>query len=307
MIWANQTVITKFILLGFSELLHFQLLLFVVLLVFYIIIMLRNTLIILITIIDPCLFSPVYYFLQNLPFLAIFFSLVVVPKLLVILMSKNKCVLLWVHYAGVFAIFANHRMFLPGCHGLWQLCPCNPLCYTVIMNRRFSFQLVVASWISGIPVGIVQTMWLFSFPFCGHNEINHFCDGPPVLVLVCADTSLFHIYSNTATFLIVISPFVLILASYTCILCTVLKMQSLNGKHKAFSTCSSHLMVLTLLYITFSLTYIQYKTKYWPNTNKILSFSYTAITLMLNPIIYSMRNNIVKGALRRTLSRVIWR
>ncbi|XP_059587823.1 olfactory receptor 10A2-like [Alligator mississippiensis] len=183
------------------------------------------------------------------------------------------------------------------------LCPCNPLCYTVIMNRRFSFQLVVASWISGIPVGIVQTMWLFSFPFCGHNEINHFCDGPPVLVLVCADTSLFHIYSNTATFLIVISPFVLILASYTCILCTVLKMQSLNGKHKAFSTCSSHLMVLTLLYITFSLTYIQYKTKYWPNTNKILSFSYTAITLMLNPIIYSMRNNIVKGALRRTLSR----
>uniref|UniRef100_A0A8C4YT20 G-protein coupled receptors family 1 profile domain-containing protein n=1 Tax=Gopherus evgoodei TaxID=1825980 RepID=A0A8C4YT20_9SAUR len=153
-----------------------------------------------------------------------------------------------------------------------------------------------------IPVGTVQTTWLFSFPFCGPTEINHFfCDSPPVLKLVCGDTYLFEMYAVTGTIVIVLFPFIFILVSYICIISTILRIPSAEGRLKTFSTCSSHLMVVTLFYSTAGLTYFRPKSSYSPDTKKLLSLSYTVFTPMLNPIIYSLRNKEVKGAIRKML------
>ncbi|XP_014460470.1 olfactory receptor 10A7-like [Alligator mississippiensis] len=306
---ANQTVVTEFILLGFSSLLQLQLLIFLVLLVMYIISLMGNILIIFITIVDPALSSPMYFFLRNLSFLDICFTTVVVPKLLANLLSKNKSI----SFSGCkvqmffFFFFGTVECFLLAAMAYDRYVAIyNPLRYTLVMNRRMCTQIILASWISGIPVGITQISWLFSFPFCGPSEVHHFfCDGPPLLELVCADTYLFEMYSLTATIIIILSPFVLILASYTCIIYTVMKMKSAEGRHKAFSTCSSHLIVVTLMYGTGSLIYIRPKSSYSPDTKRFLSLSYTVITPMLNPLIYSLRNNEMKGTLRRILDRKI--
>ncbi|XP_014382431.1 olfactory receptor 10A7-like [Alligator sinensis] len=307
MIWANQTVVTEFILLGFPTLKQFQFLLFVVILVIYITSLLGNILIILITMVDPALSSPMYFFLRNLSFLEICFTLVVVPKLLAILFSENKSISFSGCIAQMFFFFflGTVECFLLVAMAYDRYIAIRyPLRYTSIMNRRMCIQIMLTLWISGIPMGTVQVKWLFSFPFCGPNEVDHFfCDGPPLIELVCADTYKFEMHSLTATVIIIMVPFVLIIVSYICIIHTVLRMTSAEGRYKAFSTCSSHLMVVILFYGTSSLTYIWPKSSYSPDTKKILSLSYTVITPMLNPIIYSLRNNEVKGAMWRTLSR----
>jgi olfactory receptor len=136
--------------------------------------------------------------------------------------------------------------------------------------------------------------------------VNHFfCDSPPVLRLVCADTALFEIYAIVGTIVLVMLPCLLIVCSYTRITIAIFKIPSAKGKHKAFSTCGSHLLVVSLFYISTSLTYIRPKSNNSPESNKLLSLSYTVVTPMLNPIIYSLRNNEVKNALRRTFHKAL--
>jgi olfactory receptor len=173
------------------------------------------------------------------------------------------------------------------------------------MNQRTCAKLAAASWFPGFPVATVQTTWLFSFPFC-NNKVNHFfCDSPPVLRLVCADTALFEIYAIVGTIVLVMLPCLLIMCSYTRIAVVIFKIPSAKGKHKAFSTCGSHLLVVSLFYISTSLTYIRPKSNNSPESKKLLSLSYTVVTPMLNPIIYSLRNNEVKNALRRTFHKAL--
>ncbi|XP_077169611.1 olfactory receptor 10A7-like [Paroedura picta] len=303
----NSSIITEFILLGFSELLDLQLLLFVIFFIMYVITLLGNVFIVLVTTTDLALQSPMHFFLRNLALLEICFTLVIVPKMLVNLLAENKAI----SFLGCatqmyfFFFFGSTECFLLATMAYDHYAAiCNPLHYTVIMNRKLCLQLALYSWFSGIPVGTVQTTWLFSFPFCGPNKVNHFfCDGPPVLKLVCGDTYLFEIYANAGTVLIVLSPFVLILVSYGCIITTILRMPSAEGRHKAFSTCSSHLIVVTLFYGTAGLTYCQPKSSYSGNLKKLLSLFYTVFTPMLNPIIYGLRNKEMKGAMRRLLSK----
>uniref|UniRef100_A0A8C6ZBA8 Olfactory receptor n=1 Tax=Nothoprocta perdicaria TaxID=30464 RepID=A0A8C6ZBA8_NOTPE len=303
----NKTMVTEFILLGFPNLAQFQPLFFVVLLLIYMVTLLGNILIILTTIVDPALHSPMYLFLQNLSLLDICFTLVVVPQLFSNLLTEKKSISFIGCMAQMFFFFSfgTVECFLLAAMAYDRyVAICNPLHYRNIINRRACTQVLLALWLSGIPVGTLQTAWLFSLPFCGPNKVNHFfCDGPPVLELVCADTSLFETYSLTATVIIIMSPFVLILGSYICILHTVLKMNSAAGRHKAFSTCSSHLIVVTLLYGTGILAYIQPRSDYSPDIKKLLSLSYTVVAPTLNPIIYSLRNNEVKESLWRTLGR----
>ncbi|KAL6090689.1 hypothetical protein STEG23_013566 [Scotinomys teguina] len=185
---------------------------------------------------------------------------------------------------------------------------CDPLRYPVIMSRKSCTQLAAASWFAGFPVATVQTTWIFSFPFCGPNKVNHFfCDSPPVIALVCADTSLFELEALAATVLFILSPFLLILGSYVRILSTIFRMPSAEGKHKAFSTCSSHLLVVSLFYSTTILMYFRPRSNTSPEHKKMVSLSYTVITPMLNPVIYSLRNNEVKTALRRVAGRTLSR
>uniref|UniRef100_A0A2K5PAB1 Olfactory receptor n=2 Tax=Cebus imitator TaxID=2715852 RepID=A0A2K5PAB1_CEBIM len=310
MAMGNWTRISEFILMSFSSLpTEIQSLLFLTFLTIYLVTLMGNSLIILVTLADPMLHSPMYFFLRNLSFLEIGFNLVIVPKMLGTLLAQDKTIsflgcatqMYFFFFFGVAECFLLATMAYDR-----YVAICSPLHYPVIMNQRTRAKLAAASWFPGFPVATVQTTWLFSFPFCGTNKVNHFfCDSPPVLRLVCADTALFEIYAIVGTILVVMVPCLLILCSYTRIAAAILKIPSAKGKHKAFSTCSSHLLVVSLFYISSSLTYFRPKSNNSPDSKKLLSLFYTVVTPMLNPIIYSLRNSEVKNALSRTFHRVL--
>lgn len=304
---GNQTRVGEFILMSFSSLpTEIQSLLFLTFLIIYLVTLLGNSLIILVTLTDPMLHSPMYFFLRNLSFLEIGFNLVIVPKMLGTLLARDTTIsFLGCAMQMYFFFFGVAECVLLAAMAYDRyVAICNPLHYPVIMNQRTRAKLAVASWFPGFPVATVQTTWLFSFPFCGTNKVNHFfCDSPPVLRLVCADTAMFEIYAIVGTVLVVMIPCMLILCSYIRIAAAILKIPSAKGKHKAFSTCSSHLLVVSLFYVSLSLTYFRPKSNNSPESKKLLSLSYTVVTPMLNPIIYSLRNNEVKNALGRTFRK----
>ncbi|XP_048216649.1 olfactory receptor 10A5 [Perognathus longimembris pacificus] len=307
---GNWTRVDEFILMSFSSLpKDLQLLLFLAFLAVYLLTLLGNSLIIVVTLADPRLHSPMYFFLRNLSFLEIGFNLVIVPKMLGTLLTPHTTI----SFLGCAA-----QMYFFFFFGVAECCLlatmaydryvaiCSPLHYPLIMSPRTRAQLAVASWFPGFPVATVQTAWLFSFPFCATNKVNHFfCDSPPVLRLVCGDTARFEVYALVGTVLVVMLPCLLILGSYTRIALAILRMPSAAGKRKAFSTCCSHLLVVSLFYVSSSLTYFQPKSNNSPESKKLLSLTYTVVTPMLNPIIYSLRNNEVKNALGRTLHKAL--
>ncbi|XP_053418431.1 olfactory receptor 10A3 [Nycticebus coucang] len=302
----NQSSVVEFILLGFSNFPELQVQLFGIFLVIYLVILMGNAIIIVIISLEKSLHVPMYLFLLNLSVVEVSFSAVIMPEMLVVF-STEKTVM---SFANCFAqmyfilLFGGTECFLLGAMAYDRFAAiCHPLKYPVIMNRRVFMTLVIFSWVSGIMVATVQTTWVFSFPFCGSNEINHlFCETPPVLDLACADTFLFEIYAFTGTILIVMIPFLLILLSYIRVLLTILKMSSTTGRQKAFSTCASHLTSVTLFYGTANMTYLQPKSGYSPETKKLMSLAYTLLTPLLNPLIYSLRNSEMKRALMK-----LWR
>ncbi|XP_019312204.2 olfactory receptor 10A5 [Panthera pardus] len=305
---GNWTRVGEFILMSFSSLpTEIQSLLFLIFLIIYLVTLLGNSLIILVTLTDPMLHSPMYFFLRNLSLLEIGFNLVIVPKMLGTLLAWDTTIsflgcAMQMYFSFFFGV-AECVLLATMAYDRY-VAICNPLHYPVIMNQRTRAKLAVASWFPGFPVATVQTTWLFSFPFCGTNKVKHFfCDSPPVLRLVCADTAMFEIYAIVGTVLVVMIPCLLILCSYIRIAAAILKIPSAKGKHKAFSTCSSHLLVVSLFYVSLSLTYFRPKSNNSPESKKLLSLSYTVVTPMLNPIIYSLRNNEVKNALGRTFHK----
>uniref|UniRef100_A0A8D1PFY8 Olfactory receptor n=1 Tax=Sus scrofa TaxID=9823 RepID=A0A8D1PFY8_PIG len=289
---GNWTSVGAFILTSFSSLPPgVQSFLFLTFLSVYLVTLMGNGLITLVTWADPMLHSPMYFFLRNLSFLETGFNLVIVPKMLGTLMAQDTAISFLGCAAQMyfFFFFGVSECFLLATMAYDRyVAICHPLRYPVIMNPRTRAKLAV-------------TTWLFSFPFCGTNKVNHFfCDSPPVLRLVCADTAFFEIYAIVGTVLVVMIPCLLILCSYARIAAAIVRIPSAKGRHKAFSTCSSHLLVVSLFYVSSSLTYFRPKSTNSPESKKVLSLSYTVVTTMLKPIIYSLRNNEVKNALGRT-------
>ncbi|XP_049747644.1 olfactory receptor 10AG1-like [Elephas maximus indicus] len=181
---------------------------------------------------------------------------------------------------------------------------CNPLHYPLVMNHRVCIQLVTGSWTTGIQVMIVQTYQIFSLPFCGSNQINHFfCDIFPILKLACGDTFVNEMLVYTVAMLFVMVPFLLILGSYSKIISNILKLPSATSRAKAFSTCSSHLMVVVLFFGSAIITYLRPNTRHSEGTDKVLSLFYTVLTPMFNPMIHSLRNKDVIIALRKLLCK----
>ncbi|XP_007952987.2 olfactory receptor 10A3 [Orycteropus afer afer] len=303
----NESSVVEFILLGFSNFPELQKLIFGVFLVIYLVTLMGNAIIILVISLDQRLHVPMYLFLQNLSVVEVSFSAVIMPEMLVVLSTEKATI----SFAGCFAqmyfilLFGGTECFLLGAMAYDRFAAiCHPLSYPVIMTKMVFMKLIMFSWISGVMVATVQTSWVFSFPFCGPSEINHlFCETPPVLELACADTFLFEIYAFTGTILIVMVPFLLILLSYIRILFAILKMPSTTGRQKAFSTCASHLTSVTLFYGTANMTYLQPKSGYSPETKKLMSLAYTLLTPLLNPLIYSLRNNEMKRALMKLWQR----
>ncbi|XP_004683141.1 PREDICTED: olfactory receptor 10A3 [Condylura cristata] len=303
----NQSSVVEFILLGFSNYPELQEQLFGVFLVVYLVTLVGNAIIIVIISLEQSLYVPMYLFLLNLSVVEVSFSAAIMPEMLVVLSTARTTIT----FAGCFAqmyfllLFGGTECFLLGAMAYDRFAAiCHPLNYPMIMNKSVFMKLVMFSWVSGVIVATVQTTWVFSFPFCGPNEINHlFCETPPVLELACGDTFYFEIYAFTGTILIVMVPFLLILLSYTRILFAILKMPSNTGRQKAFSTCASHLTSVTLFYGTASMTYLQPKSGYSPDTKKVMSLAYTLLTPLLNPLIYSLRNSEMKRAFMKLWQR----
>ncbi|XP_040845408.1 olfactory receptor 10A7 [Ochotona curzoniae] len=309
MVCENHTRVTEFILLGFTTNPKIQVSLFILFLAIYMVTLLGNFLIVTVTSVDPGLHTPMYFFLRNLSLLEVCFTLVMVPKMLVDLLSPRKII----SFVGCgiqmyfFFFFGSSECFLLSVMAYDRFVAiCNPLRYPVIMNRSLCLWMAMGSWMSGVPVSMLQTGWMMALPFCGPSAVDHFfCDGPPVLKLVTEDTTTYEMQALASTLLFIMFPFSLILVSCTRIIVTILRMSSATGHQKAFSTCSSHLIVVSLFYGTASLTYLRPKSNQSPESKKLVSLSYTVITPMLNPIIYSLRNSDVKGAVRKIMTHKV--
>ncbi|XP_021022733.1 olfactory receptor 10A3-like [Mus caroli] len=305
----NDSSVVEFILLGFSHLHELQVHMFGAFLVIYLVTLTGNATIVTVIFLDHSLHIPMYLFLQNLSVVEASFSTAIMPEMLVVLTREKATI----SFGGCFAqmyfilLFGGTECFLLGAMAYDQFAAiCHPLTYPVIMSKRIFVKLVMSSWVLGIMTATVEVTWVFSFPFCGPSKINHIsCETPAVLELVCADTFLFEVYSFTGTMLIVMIPFLLILLSYTRILFTILRMPSTTGRQKAFSTCASHLTSVTLFYGTACMSYLQPKSKYSPDTKKLMSLAYSLLTPLLNPLIYSLRNKEIKRAVIKLCQRKV--
>lgn len=308
----NQTTLVDFILLGFSDIPDLQGFLFGVFLIMYTIILMGNSLIIIITKMDPSLQTPMYFFLGNFSSLEICYVSVTVPRLLIDLCSQNRNIPFLACAAQMyfFLVFgATECLLLTSMAYDRYVAICNPLLYPLLMNSRLCVQLAAGCWVNGVPVHIMLTYQIFSLPFCGSNQLNHFFwDIPPVLKLACGDTLLTETLVYVVVVLVVTVPFMLILGSYVRIIETILKLPSATGRAKAFSTCSSHLMVVALFFGSGLIAYLRPKSSHSIGMDKFLSLFYTIVTPMFNPMIYCLRNKEVMVALRKFLLKwiVIW-
>ncbi|XP_006112384.2 olfactory receptor 10A4-like [Pelodiscus sinensis] len=304
----NETISSGFILVGFSYLNKLQILLFLLLLLIYLLILMGNLLVILLIKLNPSLHTPMYFFLVNLSFVEMCCTTSMVPQLLVHLLVEEKTI----SFVGCAAqMYAYTITGLTECFVLAAMAYdryvaiCHPLHYMTIMSGRVCVQLAGASWFLGIAMALSPSTWVLSLPFCSSRRIHHFfCDIPPVLKMACADTSKHEIMVLTVCVLFIMGPFLLTILSYIRILSTVLQVPSAEGKRKAFSTCSSHLMVVTLFYGLALITYLGVKSSSTSESNQIITLMNIIVPPALNPVIYTLRNKEVKGALTKTLGKV---
>ncbi|NWH80572.1 O1020 protein, partial [Piaya cayana] len=296
----NRTLLTGFVLSGLSGHPRLQQLLFFTFCLVYTITLIGNLLIFVITM-HSTLHTPMYFFLRVLSFLDISTASVVVPKMLVNFVAEDRSISHTGCVAQLFCVVllaATEWYLLAAMAYDRYVAVCNPLRYAIVMNTRACRSLVLLSCCSGNVVSVVQTSWVFTLPFCGAKQINYFfCDIPPLVVLSCTDTSLYEKQIIMTTVLVILAPFCLILVSYACILSSILKLSSAEGRHKTFSTCSSHIVVVTLYCGSGTLIYLQPKASYYQGAKKVLAVIYTTVVPTLNPLIYSLRNKEVKEVL----------
>lgn len=301
----NHTVGSGFILLGFSGHSSLQGLCFAAFLVIYLVVLTGNSLIALITVVDSSLHSPMYFFLRNLSFLEVCYTSVTLPKMLVgFLMEDGRISFLGCAAQLYFLVLLGsiECLLLAAMAYDRYTAICDPLHYTLIMSRGLCIRLVVGSWIAVAPVQVGQTYHVFTLPFCASHDLHHFfCDVPPLLELACADTFWHQVMLYTIILVFAILPFSLIVISYIQIIRAILKIPSALGRHKTFSTCSSHLGVVMLFYGSATVTYLKRRSRDSVDADKYLALLYTIVTPTFNPVIYSLRNKEVRIALKRLL------
>ncbi|XP_049737369.1 olfactory receptor 7C1-like, partial [Elephas maximus indicus] len=304
---ANQTRTSKFLLLGFSAKLEIQLILFGLFLSMYLVTFTGNLLIILAVSSDSHLHTPMYFFLSNLSFVDICFTSTTIPKMLVNIQMQSRSILYegcltQIFFFIVFGCLDNLLLTVMAYDRFVAIC--HPLNYMVIMNPQLCILLVLGSWCLSVMGSLAELLPLLRLSFCTHIEIPHFfCDPPEVLKLACSDTFINNIVVYLVTGFLAFIPFSGILFSYSQIAFSVLTISSAGGKYKAFSTCGSHLSVVSLFYGTGFGVYLSSAAIPSSRKNMMASVMYTLVTPMLNPFIYSLRNRDIKGALGRLLRR----
>ncbi|XP_006896378.1 PREDICTED: olfactory receptor 2B11-like [Elephantulus edwardii] len=302
---GNASVPNVFILLGFSDYPWLERPLFMIVFVAYIVTLVGNISIIVVSKIDPHLDSPIYFFLSNLSFLDLCFTTTTIPQLLLNLWGPDKSI----SYGGcVIQFYMFHFLGATECIFLAvmsldrYIAICKPLRYSAIMHQRLCILLVVIAWLSGLAHSLVQASLTVQLPLCGNNKVeNFFCEVAVIIKMSCIDTTFNVAVLSIGGTLYSLLPLSLILLSYGFIVATILKIQSSEGKKKAISTCSSHVMVVSLFYGPVICMYVQPSSTDPQNKNKFMSMFYSLVTPLLNPFIYTLRNKDIKGALRRLL------
>ncbi|KFQ89997.1 Olfactory receptor 1020, partial [Phoenicopterus ruber ruber] len=305
MAWENWTTVTEFVFKGFTDCLELRVTLFVVFLLIYVITVVGNLGIIAVVWLDSQLRTPMYFFLSNLSFLDLCYSSVVTPKMLLSLSSERKTI----SFAGCFIQLYFYAAFvIAECCLLAVMAYdryvaiCNPLCYPVVMSQEVCVSLLAGSYAVGFLNSAVFTGFALRVSFCGPNVIDHFfCDGPPLSKLACSDTRLNQVLVLAFGGFNGVTTISVILISYGCILSTILRMGSAPSKRKAFGTCASHLVVVTIFFGTLLFMYLRPSSSYSLGRDKFVSVFYVVVTPMLNPFIYSLRNQEVKSALKRAV------
>ncbi|XP_021553678.1 olfactory receptor 1F1 [Neomonachus schauinslandi] len=304
---TNQSSVSEFLLLGLSRQPQQQQLLFVLFLSMYLATVLGNLLILLVIGVDSCLHIPMYFFLSNLSFADICFSSTTVPKILANYILGTQTIsfsgcLTQMYFVFMFVDMDNFLLAVMAYDRFVAICA--PLHYSTKMTHQLCALLVAGSWVIANLNVLLHTLLMARLSFCADNAIPHFfCDVTPLLKLSCSNTHLSEVMILTEGSLIMITPFICILASYIHITCAVLRVPSTKGKWKAFSTCGSHLAMVSLFYGTIIAVYFNPLSSHSSEKDTTATVMYTVVTPMLNPFIYSLRNRDLKKALQKMMGK----
>ncbi|NXV11960.1 OR5V1 protein, partial [Cepphus grylle] len=305
---VNLSTVSEFVLVGLSDAPEVRFLLFVLFLIVYLATMAGNITILIAMSTDTRLHNPMYFFLGNLSLLDILCPTITVPKMLEALLLENKVISFTGCMLQLFFLIdvVGTEIFLLAVMAYDRyIAICHPLQYMNIVSLKLCTRLAIGTWVAGFLNSLLHSSLIFTLSFCDSNEVDqYYCDIPPVLALSCSPT-----YSRELVVLVVAgvlgsAAFVVTLISYVYILVAILYMKSSERRHKAFSTCGSHLTVVCLFYGTTICTYVRPSSTYSPHQDRVVSMLYGILTPLLNPIIYSLRNKEVKCALRRLISHV---
>lgn len=306
---SNTSIVTTFFLSGLPHPPVLDSMLFGIFLVIYILTVLGNLLILTVIRVDSHLHTPMYYFLTNLSFIDMWFSTVTVPKMLMTLVSTgggaisfHSCVaqLYCFHFLGSTECFLYTVMSYDR-----YLAISYPLRYSSMMSGRVCALLAAGTWITGSLHSAVQTTLIFHLPYCGPNEIQHyFCDGPPILKLACADTSAIEMVIFVNIGVVASGCFFLISLSYVSIVCSILRIRTSEGRHRAFQTCASHCIVVLCFFVPCVFIYLRPGSR--DAVDGVVTVFYTVLTPLLNPVVYTLRNKEVKKALVKLKDKVAY-
>ncbi|XP_046540488.1 olfactory receptor 6C6 [Equus quagga] len=294
----NQSMEIEFILLGLTDDPQLQILIFLFLFLNYSLSLMGNLIIILLTLLDPRLKTPMYFFLRNFSFLEIIFTTVCIPRFLITLVTREKTIsynncaaqLFFILLLGVTEFYLLAAMSYDR-----YVAICKPLHYPVIMSSKVCYQLVLSSWVTGFLIIFPPLLMGLKLDFCASNIIDHFmCETSPILQISCTDTRILELMSLVLAVVTLVVTLVLVILSYTCIVKTILKFPSAQQRTKAFSTCTSHVIVVSMTYGSCIFMYVKPSAKERVTVSKGVALLYTSVAPVLNPFIYTLRNQQVK-------------
>ena len=294
-----------FFLVGFSDFPQLELLLSVLISIFYSLTLFGNSTIIILSQLDARLQMPMYFFLCHLSFLDLCYTTSIVPQLLINLQGYDRTISYGGCVAQLFlflALATTESVLLVVMAFDRYVAVCRPLHYTTIMHPVLCLSLAIVSWVGGFMNSLIQTSLMMAVPLCGHRLNHFFCEIPPLLLLSCSSTYINSVMTLVADVFLGGINFMLTLLSYGFIIASILRMRSAEGKRKAFSTCSSHLIVVSVYYSSVFCAYISPASSYSPERSKFTSVLYSVVSPTLNPLIYTLRNKDVKLALGRILA-----
>ncbi|XP_063158868.1 olfactory receptor 6E1-like [Candoia aspera] len=306
---VNSTTVREFILLGLTSNHQLAAVFFLLLFGIYLLTLIGNKLIIIITLLNAQLCSPMYFFLRHVAWVEIGYTTTIVPKTLANIATGRKSISLagcFVQMSLHFVLGTTEFLLLAAMSVDWYIAICNPLHYSTIMNGQICSLLVLCCWAGGVSLILVPSIVLFQMPFCGPNIINHFfCDNGPLIKLACVDTSLLELIDFVIATLCLTGTLSVNIVSYVKIISTILRIPSSTGRKKTFSTCASHLTVVSITYSSCIFMYINPKGTSKLDFNKIMALLNTIVAPLLIPFIYCLRNRQVQDALKAELSQWI--